>query len=185
MADPFLGEIRMFAFAFAPQDWALCNGAVLPIRQNQALYAILGMQYQGGSAGTSFALPDLRGRTPVCAGQYPGRTAYVVGNSAGAESVALSASNIPAHTHTIFATANVPTGLDVPPPLGNYPGTVHLSDSTIPPSGHQIYGALTHGVPLNAGTIGISGASAAHANMQPFSVVNYCIALAGMFPSHQ
>ena len=103
--EPFLGEIRMFGFDFAPQGWALCNGQLLPINQNQALFSLLGNMY-GGNGTTTFALPNLQSRVPIHQGQGAGLSAYVVGQAGGAETVTLAAAQMPAHAHPVKASSN-------------------------------------------------------------------------------
>ena len=103
MSEPFLGEIRMFGFGFAPQGWAPCNGQLLPISQNTALFSLLGTTY-GGDGRTTFALPDMRSRVPVCQGQGPGLSSYAEGQAGGAETVTLAATQMPGHTHPVKAS---------------------------------------------------------------------------------
>jgi len=105
MSEPFVGEIRMFGFNFAPQGWALCNGQLLPISQNTALFSLLGTTY-GGDGRTTFALPDMRSRVPVCQGQGPGLSPYAEGQAGGAETVTLAATQMPGHTHPVKASSS-------------------------------------------------------------------------------
>ncbi len=175
--EPFLGEIRMFALPFVPKGWAACNGQILQISQNQALFAILNTSF-GGDGKTTFALPDLSGRTPVCIGQNAHATSYAVGDKFGSASVALAANEMPSHTHTVVVdpTENSQT----PAPTGNLLAKVHKTlVSTI-----NIYS--TDGsalVALNAATIGYTGAGERHNNMQPYAVASFCIAVVGVYPS--
>lgn len=164
MAEPFLGEIRLMSFNYAPQGWALCNGQFLAINQNQALFALLGTTY-GGNGQTTFALPDLRGRVPVHLG-----SGHTLGERAGAEAVTLAVNQLPSHTHRVNAKAAATGG--VATPNGNYLG-----------GGNNVYG--TQGTPttLSAATVGNTGGSQAHTNLQPYLTISFCIALQGIFPS--
>ena len=164
MADPFLSEIRLFSFNFPPRGWALCNGQLLPINQNQALFALLGTTY-GGNGQVNFGLPDLRGRTPIHAGN-----GHVLGESGGEPSHTLMSPELPMHTHVVQATTA--TG-DIPVPTANL-----LADS---PS--QLYAAATNPTTLHPASITKAGGSQPHDNMQPFLVLSFCIALQGIFPS--
>lgn len=171
VGDNFIGEIRMFSFGWPPNGWALCNGATLQIQQNQALYALLGVQF-GGDAKTNFGLPDLRGRTPVYGVGFQN-----VSNAGGQEQVTLTTDTIPTHVHAFYATTNTATAGSA---QGNVLAAVKpdASGKTWP-----IYsGAPTTGS-LAGGTISAEGGSQPHDNMQPFTVMNYCIALMGLFPS--
>lgn len=164
MAEPFLAEIRLMSFVFAPKGWALCNGQLLPINQNQALFSLLGTTF-GGDGRVNFALPDLRARVPIHVG-----SGHTLGERGGEQAHTLSIAELPTHTHVLQATTA--TG-DTPIPTGNL-----LADS---PS--QLYappGALTS---LNPATVTNTGGSQAHLNMQPFLTLSFCIALQGIFPS--
>jgi microcystin-dependent protein len=163
MAEPFLSEIRIMSFVFAPKGWALCNGQLLPINQNQALFSLLGTTF-GGDGRVNFALPDLRGRVPIHVG-----SGHTLGERGGEQAHTLSISEIPTHTHVVQgvntnAATNVPAGNS----LANTTALYH-SPSTL--------------TALNAGTVGNVGGSQAHLNMQPFLVLSFCIALQGIFPS--
>ncbi len=174
MADPFVGEIKINAFGFAPRGWSTCDGQTLTIQQNTALYSLLGIYY-GGDGKTNFCLPDLRGRTPVHFGvnQKTGRV-YNVGAVAGAESVALTISTIPQHNHTCYGIAAAATK---PLPSGNF-----LAQSASPTIYVSPPGALT---PLHPSTVTSAGSGEAHNNMQPSLVLNFCIALQGYYPPRQ
>lgn len=180
MSDFFLGEIRMFGFAWAPQDWALCDGKAMQIQQNNALYALLGITY-GGDAKTTFNLPDLRGRTPVCYATAPppqGLSAYRMGDKNGAESVTLTTSQIAPHSH-------VQQGVSAQGTTGAMPGNYF---SQVAPTGtdtNPIYATPQELLTINPGTVGASAGGAAHNNMQPFAVVNFCISTVGLFPPRQ
>ena len=170
MAEPFLSEIRLMSFVFAPKNWALCNGQFLPINQNQALFSLLGTTF-GGNGQTTFALPDLRGRVPIHVGG-----SHFLGDRAGEEAHTLSISEIPTHLHTLNASSS---GGDSTNP--NFGGTGRLL-ATEP--GNPYSNSFTPtAVALNAGTVANNGGSQAHLNMQPFLTLSYCIALAGIFPS--
>jgi microcystin-dependent protein len=164
MAEPFLSEIRIFSFNFPPKSWALCNGQLLPINQNQALFALLGTTY-GGNGQTTFALPDLRGRVPMHTGG-----GLVLGQRAGEEAHTLSLAEMPAHTHQAKASGNGPT---VTAPTGNF-----WSSNT----GFTAYGTAGD-TAMAPAAIGNTGGSQAHENRSPYLTLNYCIALQGIFPS--
>ncbi len=174
MSEPFLSEIRMFSFNFAPRGWAFCDGRSLTVTQNQALYSLLGNQFGGNT--TAFNLPDLRGRVPMCRPNL-GVTAGVVG---GVEGVALTSNQIPAHNHTPYASTTVGA---VPGGVGRYLSEPSLG--TTPTVGDQQFYALATGtpVPLAAATVSTAGGSAAHNNMQPSSVTNFCMCLVGIYPT--
>lgn len=165
MSEPFIGEIRPFSFGYAPGGWATCDGQLLPINQNQALFALLGTMY-GGNGQTNFALPDLRGRAAMHVA-----AAHPQGQSAGAEAVALTTAQVPVHNHAAMASAAPGTQ---PSPAGKF----WAQDS----SGNVIFSSAGN-VPLAAGAIAPEGAGQPHANMQPYLTVSYCIALQGIFPS--
>lgn len=170
MSNPFLGEIRMAGFNFAPIGWAYCRGQLLSIAQNDALYALIGTTY-GGDGITTFGMPDLQGRVPINQGQGPGLSNYVMGQSAGTESVTLVTGQIPFHSHPVVASS---TGARSASPGGNLLGSGEADIYT-----HD--GANT--VPLAAGVIAASGGNQPHENMQPYLCINFIIALAGIFPS--
>ncbi|HEX6608874.1 MAG TPA: tail fiber protein [Chloroflexia bacterium] len=170
MADPYLGEIRMFAGNFAPLGWAFCNGQLLPIAQYDALYAILGTTY-GGDGQTTFALPDLRGRGPIHAGQGPGLSNHPQGEQGGTETVTLTVAQMPGHTHVPAASSAAGTS--------SHPtGAVWAASST---SDNQ-YASSTK-TPMNPGTVSAAGGNQPHDNLQPLLAINFIIALEGIFPS--
>lgn len=164
MAEPFLSEIRLMSFIFAPKGWALCNGQLLPINQNQALFSLLGTTF-GGDGRVNFALPDLRGRVPIHVGG-----GHVLGERGGEQAHTLSIAELPTHTHTPMFSKQDAT---LPTPGGNYPA------KTLGP----IYGPPQSLVAMNASAITNVGGSQAHLNMQPFLTLSFCIALQGIFPS--
>jgi microcystin-dependent protein len=168
--DPYLGEIALFAGNFAPRGWAFCNGQLLPINQNQALFAILGTTY-GGNGQTTFALPDLRNRVPIHQGQGPGLTNRVLGEVVGAASHTLLITELPAHSHVLRGSSAVGT---VVGPAGAYAAR---NAAQIPQ-----YGTVAD-VAMASTAIGTTGASQPHDNHQPCLAVNFIIALQGVFPS--
>jgi microcystin-dependent protein len=170
-AEPFIGEIMLFAGNFPPRGWAFCDGQVLSIAQNTALFSILGTTY-GGDGVSTYRLPDLRGRVPVHAGNSsgPGLSQRFLGEMGGAEAVTLSLAQIPAHSHTLRVdTANGTTSA---------PNDALLARD---PSGTPAYGANASGS-LAAQAVATAGGSQPHQNMQPYTAINYCIALQGVFP---
>jgi microcystin-dependent protein len=170
MSEPFLGEIRMFGFNFAPRGWAFCNGQILSIAQNTALFALLGTTY-GGNGQTTFALPNLQSRVPIHFGQGPGLSPYSLGQLSGQENVTLLPTQMPAHSHSLAChTDDAATGI----PNGNFPAA----------SAQNIYAsAATPGQFMNAGMVTVAGNSQPHTNIQPYLAINFCIALQGIFPS--
>lgn len=165
MAEPFLSEIRIMSFVFAPKGWALCNGQLLPINQNQALFSLLGTTY-GGDGRVNFGLPNLQGRTPIHTGG-----GYTLGERGGEQAHTLSISELPMHTHPANASSSVGNQIV---PTGNLLGSP-LNLTYRPPDN-----SLTTFVP---GTVTNVGGSQAHLNMQPFLTLSFCIALQGIFPS--
>ena len=165
MAEPFLGSIVLFAGNFAPRGWAFCSGQILPISQNTALFSILGTTY-GGNGQTTFALPDLRGRAALHAGQGPGLASYALGQAAGEESVTLNVNQIPAHGH-----AQPATGADE---TTNRPG------NAVPAKG-GVYAGSSDGTTMAPTTA--AGGNQPHDNRSPYLTLNYIIALEGIFPS--
>lgn len=169
MAEPFLGETRIFSFTFAPKGWALCNGQLLPINQNQALFSLLGTTY-GGDGRVNFALPDLRGRVPI----HEGR-GHVLGERAGEQAHTLSIAELPSHQHLLRVSAD--TARLPAPTNATLAGAPFNAYSGPAVSGSE---SLTF---MHTDTISTVGGSQAHLNMQPFLVLNVCIALQGIFPS--
>ncbi|HTS11487.1 MAG TPA: tail fiber protein [Candidatus Limnocylindrales bacterium] len=170
MSNPFVAEIRIFPFNFAPKGWAFCNGQILPISQNTALFSLLGTTY-GGNGSSTFALPNLQGATPMHFGQGPGLSLRDLGESGGESTITLLASEIPSHTHS--AQCNSGMGDQYGPP-GNFWAT----DA----GGNNEYGSTSNNQ-MAAGAIGTTGSSQPHNNMQPYLVLSFCIALQGVFPA--
>lgn len=166
MAEPFLSEIRVMSFGFAPQGWALCDGQLLPINQNQALFSLLGTTY-GGNGQTTFALPDLRGRVPIHVG-----AGHILGERAGEQAHTLSIAELPQHTHILNATSAAATGAV---PGGNLLATTAATD--------PLYAGVSNLTAMGAASVSAVGGSQAHPNMQPHLVLSFCIALQGIFPS--
>jgi len=167
MAEPFLSEIRIMSFSFAPKGWALCNGQLLPINQNQALFSLLGTTF-GGDGRVNFALPDVRGRTPIHVG-----SGHTLGERGGEQAHTLSISEIPTHTHTVNATT-IPATTNSPGP------TVLTAQST---SANLYASAAQNLVAMSPQMVANVGGSQAHLNMEPFLTLNFCIARQGIFPS--
>lgn len=165
MAEPFLSEIRIMSFGFAPKGWALCNGQLLPINQNQALFSLLGTTY-GGDGRVNFGLPNLQGRTPIHMG-----SGHTLGEVGGEQAHTLSSAELPVHTHVANASSTV--GNQIVP-------TANLLGSPLNLTYRAPDNSLTALLP---GTVGNIGGSQAHLNMQPFLTLNFCIALQGIFPS--
>ena len=163
MAEPFLAEIRLMSFNFAPKGWAQCNGQLLPINQNQALFSLLGTTF-GGDGRVNFALPDLRGRTPIHVG-----SGHTLGERAGEQSHTVTMAEMPVHTHAVTVTSdnsttNIPTG-------------------NLLASAANLYGPAAGLTPLDPTTVTSVGGSQPHINMQPYLTLTFCIALQGIFPS--
>jgi len=181
--DAFVGEIRLFGWNWAPRGWALCNGALLGIRQNTALFSILGTQY-GGDGVSTFALPNLQGRSSVGAGQGPGLQNWDVGQTDGTDGVTLSPVQGPAHAHTLFGRPAT-LAQTVPTPsattmfgrlgLGGTPSSIRYA--------YYEPETPTHETPMAPQILGASGGSQPHENRQPYLVMNYCICMDGYFPS--
>jgi microcystin-dependent protein len=163
VAEPFLSEIRIMSFEFAPKGWALCNGQLLPINQNQGLFSLLGTTF-GGDGRVNFALPDLQGSTPIHVG-----SGHTLGERGGEQAHTVSNAELPTHTHTFNASqANANTAVNA----NNMFGT-----------SNNAYAGASNLTGINPGTITNTGGSQAHLNMQPFLTLSFCIALQGIFPS--
>jgi microcystin-dependent protein len=178
MAQAYIGEIRCFGFNFAPVSWAQCNGQLLDISNNTALFTVIGTTY-GGDGTTTFALPNLRGQVPMHWGNGSGGFNTVIGQVQGVSTVTLTTSQIPAHTHTI--TVGVPPSGGVVDRTGTPSSTTYISDATP----DQVYNTSPSGITAAFSSVALSiqGSSQPHDNMQPYLVVNFCIALFGVFPS--
>jgi microcystin-dependent protein len=165
MSEPFLSEIKLVSFNFAPKGWALCNGQFLPINQNQALFSLLGTQY-GGNGQTTFALPDLRGRVPIHVG-----AGFTLGQNGGETAHTITSSEMPQHLHLLGGSTNTAT-TDSPT------SSVVLGNASI-----DMYRSPTNLTPMEPGMVSSVGGSQPHSNMQPYLTLNFCIALQGIFPS--
>jgi microcystin-dependent protein len=165
MAEPFLSEVRIMSFEFAPKGWALCNGQLLPINQNQALFSLLGTTF-GGDGRVNFALPDLRGRAPIHVG-----SGHTLGERAGQPAHTLSIAELPTHTHVLSGSSSDRTQLV---PAANLLAKAAPANPYLAPSNLAA---------MNSASVPNVGGSQAHLNMQPFLTLNFCIALQGIFPS--
>lgn len=179
--EPFIGEIKIFGFDFAPRGYMSCSGQLLSIAQNTALFSLLGTMY-GGNGQVTFGLPNLQGRMPIGQGQGPGLPSYVMGQVAGTPNITLLTSNIPAHTHPATGlTVNIPIstgGPDIASPDGAYLADTGVEIFSSVATANKNYGASTI-----AGNTGITGASTPFSIMNPYLVINYSIATQGIFPS--
>jgi len=173
MSEPFIAEIRIFAGNFAPRSWAFCDGQLLPISQNTALFSLIGTTY-GGDGRTTTALPNLQGRAPMHPGRGPGLTARRLGEKVGIETVTLSEAQIPSHSHTARATTN-----------GAAPGGPTNTSSLARTGGGDSYQSNTTAnlVDLASQTLSTTGGSQSHTNVQPYLTLNFIIALQGLYPS--
>lgn len=172
MSEAYVGEIRPFAGNFAPAGWALCDGSLLPIADNQALFALIGTTF-GGNGQTTFGLPDLRGRCPIHQGTGAGLSPYTIGQPVGVETVTLTTAQMASHTHSFGGTTaagNTPT-----------PGATVVPAST--PSGFPIYDGTANPVALSSQAVTTAGGSTPHDNRQPYLAITYIISLFGIFPS--
>jgi len=163
MSEPFISEIRIFGFNFAPKGWAFCNGQTLPINQNQALFSLLGTTY-GGDGVTTFQLPNFQGRVPMHTG-----TGFTLGQTGGEQTHTLITNEMPGHTH-------VPQG-------STDSGTTVIPTGSVLAAASGLYGSATDLVSLSPQTLGVQGSGQPHDNMQPYLTLNFCIALVGIFPS--
>jgi microcystin-dependent protein len=181
MTDFFLGEIEMFGFAFAPKGWALCNGQIMSIQQNTALFAVIGTTY-GGNGTTTFGLPDLRGRVAMGQGQGPGLSSRTVGETFGEENHTLLINETPTHNHllNVLSNPNLANNTDTPAPNMVLAQTTSAGVSQTPTNVYVQDGGPTNS--MNPATVGTVGGQP-HTNMMPTLVVNYCICLNGIFPS--
>jgi microcystin-dependent protein len=169
VSEPFLGEIRIFPYNFAPRGWAFCQGQLLPISQNTAVFSLLGTTY-GGDGIQTFALPDLRGRVAISSGQGPGLSNHTLGEVSGTENTTLTVNQMPQHNHTAMANDGTAT-------------TSRPNGAALAHAASNVYAAAPNGSAMNAGVIAVAGGSQPFGNLQPFLVLNFCIALQGVFPS--
>jgi microcystin-dependent protein len=176
VSDQFVGEIRVFALNFAPSGWAFCDGQLLAISQNAALFSLLGTNF-GGNGTSTFGLPNLQGSVPLNWGQGPGLSSYELGEVGGEPTVTLVASTVPAHTHPLLASPH-PANLNFPGPQNalarSSPAEIYTLPGGTPPPPLQ---------PLAAGALGTVGGSQPHNNLMPYLTLNFCIALTGIFPA--
>ncbi len=173
MSDPFIAEIRMFPYSYAPHGWAYCDGQSIPISQNQTLFALLGIIY-GGDGRTRFSVPNLKGRVPLGSGCGPGLSSYLQGQTGGVRDASLNPSNLPAHRHGAkYSTARATTD----DPTGNFVA----KDTDVDVD----YWADDDGsyIPMSSSALAQAGGKAPHMNCQPFVVVPFCIALDGVYPT--
>jgi microcystin-dependent protein len=170
MADPFVAEIRIFPYTFAPKGWAFCDGQILPLSQNTALFSLLGTTY-GGDGKSNFALPDLQGRAPMHPGQGPGLSLHDLGETGGSETVTLTDSESPSHSHSLRADAVDLADTNVPSPSASFAQS----------AGGTLYQASTNST-LAAQALSPLGGSQPHDNMQPYLTLSFNIALQGVFP---
>ena len=172
MADPFVAEIRIFGFNFAPKGWAMCNGQILPISQNTALFSLLGTFY-GGDGKSTFALPNLQGSAPIHQGQGQGLSDYVIGQLGGAQFITLLQSEMPFHNHSLMAAGQDPADLGAPDPT-----------RSIARSSPNIYKTPQNAnpQPMAFQAVSVNGGGSPHNNMMPYLTLNFCIAMQGIFP---
>lgn len=168
MSDPFVAEIRMFGCNFAPRGWAFCDGRLLPIAQNTALFSLIGTTY-GGDGRTTTALPNLQGRLPMHPGRGPGLTSRRLGEQTGANTVTLTINEMPNHSHDLKASSE--------------DGGTNSPSNNAPGVGSEIYSDQTPNGTLNSASLSPQGGGQSHENRQPFQALNFCIALMGVYPS--
>lgn len=172
MSEPFIAQITIFAGNFAPKNWAFCDGQIMSIAQNSALFSLLGTTF-GGNGTTTFGLPDLRGRAPIQPGQGPGLSNYALGEMGGTETNTLLITNLPGHNHSLSGTS---TSADQASPSGN-------TLATEPTGSTAFYKTANPNVQMAPLSIGVTGGSQPMNNLQPYLAINYIIALYGIFPS--
>lgn len=171
MADPFVAEIRIFPFNFAPKGWAWCDGQILPLSQNTALFSLLGTTY-GGDGKSNFALPDLQGRAPMHPGQGPGLSLHDLGETGGSETVSLLESEIPSHSHALMSLGAPANRTN---PIGNVLARPATGLAYVPPAGAPL-------VSMASNALAPAGGDQPHNNMQPYLTLYFCIALQGVYP---
>jgi microcystin-dependent protein len=169
--DPFVAEIRIFPFNFAPKGWAFCDGQILPISQNTALFSLLGTTY-GGDGKSNFALPNMQGNAPMHPGQGPGLSLHDLGETGGSETVSLLESEIPSHAHALMANSSNGTKTV---PTANSLARVTGATPYLPPTGATL-------APMSDNAVAPAGGDQPHNNMQPYLTLNFCLALQGVFP---
>ena len=174
MYEPYVGEIRLFAGTFAPRNWALCQGQILPIQQNTALFSLIGTSY-GGNGMTTFALPDLRDASPVGVGAGSGLTPFSLGARAGTATVTLLPTEMPAHTHALPA-------VDAPGTTDN-PSGAAWAQSRRGRASERLYGPAVSTVQMSVADVAPAGGGQAHDNMPPYLTMSFCIALYGIYPA--
>jgi len=175
MSDQFLGEIRIFGYNFPPRGWAMCNGQLLPISQNTALFSLLGTFY-GGDGKSNFALPNMQGNVPVGSGQGAGLSDYVLGETTGSATVTLLQSELPQHAHGLNADTSTGTS-------ANPSGALISVPAINPRQPHAMYSSSSANSAMLAGNLLPTGGSQPHNNLQPYLVVNFCVAMQGIFPA--
>ena len=175
MGTPYLGEIRIFSFAFAPRGWVQANGQILPINQNQALFALFGTTY-GGDGFTTFALPNLQGNVPVNVGQGPGLSQYILGQTGGTQNVTVNAATMPAHSHVFNASTANATG---PSPSGLVPAKPTATNA----AAYAVSQSAPALAPQTMNSSSVAGGSQPHNNMMPTLFITFIIALTGIFPA--
>ena len=171
--DPFVAEVRIFPFNFAPRGWAFCDGQLLPISQNTALFSLLGTTY-GGDGKSNFALPNMQGNAPMHAGQGPGLSLYDLGQNGGSETVTLLQTEMPAHTHGMMSAPTI-VAADSNICTGNSMGKSSQGNAYAPYVAQSV-------VQMSANALAPAGGSLGHNNMQPYLTLNFCIAMQGVFP---
>ena len=172
MADPFVAEIRIFPFNFAPKGWAFCDGQILPLSQNTALFSLLGTTY-GGDGKSNFALPNMQGNVPMHPGQGPGLSLHDLGENGGQETVTLIESQLPSHSHTLGSAGAAPDKIS--------PTNAAWARGTAVPN-QKLYGNAAGATATMPSAFGDSGGTTPHNNMQPYLTLNFCIALEGVYP---
>jgi microcystin-dependent protein len=179
MSQPFLGEIRMVGFNFAPAGWQLCNGQTLAIQQYAALFSLLGTTY-GGNGTSTFQLPNLQSRVPIHQGTGAGLSTYVIGQNGGSENVTLLYNNMPIHNHTVgVSTASGTVGT----PSGNILGVTNGGSDRTPSAGNLDFVSSAANATLAATAVSNAGGNIPHTNIQPYLTINFIIAMSGIFPS--
>lgn len=174
MSDQFVAEIRVFPFNFPPTGWAFCNGQLMPISQNTALFSLVGTFY-GGDGKSTFALPDLQGSAPMQHGQGQGLSLRDLGEQSGSQFVTLLESEVPAHSHALLASTAATDEEGLKNPTGGAPGKVQAAS--------PLYGPPNNPAPMAFQALSVTGGSLPHNNMQPYLALNFCIALQGVFPA--